>query len=215
MKKLFTIAILILSTIWFSGCCTLTCAPETSTDLEQLADWMTGFFSSLEQSQNDPQFFDIHLHMTRIWNNQKDGYWIYVEQAVAGKDPYRQRVYHLTEPMPGRFISKVYEIENPEAFAGAWGNANFAINLSSPEDLIERPGCTIYLIKESDGNYRGSTHEADCKSSLRGAAYATSQVRVMADKLISWDRGYDANDKQVWGAIKSGYIFDKLENYGI
>jgi hypothetical protein len=31
--------------------------------------------------------------------------------------------------------------------------------------------------------------------------------------IISWDRGFDKDDNQVWGAINGGYIFDKIENY--
>jgi CpeT protein len=27
--------------------------------------------------------------------------------------------------------------------------------------------------------------------------------------LLSWDRGWDVNGKQVWGAEKGGYIFVK------
>jgi hypothetical protein len=27
--------------------------------------------------------------------------------------------------------------------------------------------------------------------------------------ILSWDRGFDANGNQVWGAEKGGYIFKK------
>jgi CpeT protein len=49
----------------------------------------------------------------------------------------------------------------------------------------------------------------NCPSNLRGATYATSEVVVQHDKMISWDRGFDSRDKQVWGAEKGGYIFMK------
>lgn len=212
MKLLAKLAIVSMLTIILTACATVPGPRNASEDLTRLADYMTGFFSSLEQSQNDPTFYDIHLHMARIWPNQKNGYWLYVEQAVAGKDPYRQRVYHVSEPMPGRFTSKVYELEGPEAFIGAW-NDKTPFDLITPENLVDRPGCTIYLVKETDGTFRGATNQKDCLSALRGSTYATSQVRMKPDLLISWDRGYDDNDKQVWGAIKSGYHFDKLENF--
>uniref|UniRef100_UPI0038D3A63C CpcT/CpeT family chromophore lyase n=1 Tax=Flavobacterium sp. TaxID=239 RepID=UPI0038D3A63C len=50
-----------------------------------------------------------------------------------------------------------------------------------------------------------------CASELRGASYATSKVTITANQVLSWDQGFDKDDKQVWGATKAGYIFDKLQ----
>lgn len=39
------------------------------------------------------------------------------------------------------------------------------------------------------------------------AKYATSQAVVIhPDNIVSWDRGWDIYDKQVWGAVMSGHI---------
>jgi len=35
------------------------------------------------------------------------------------------------------------------------------------------------------------------------------KLSLKKGELISWDQGFDANDKQVWGATKGGYIFIK------
>jgi len=29
------------------------------------------------------------------------------------------------------------------------------------------------------------------------------------DAIHSWDQGWDADDEQVWGATKAGYVFDR------
>ena len=42
------------------------------------------------------------------------------------------------------------------------------------------------------------------ESTLRGASSATSEVEVHPDRVVSWDRGFDAERKHVWGAEK-GY----------
>jgi hypothetical protein len=34
-------------------------------------------------------------------------------------------------------------------------------------------------------------------------------VVLGADRMVSWDRGWDATGAQVWGATKGGYIFVK------
>ena len=147
--------------------------------------------------------------MARIWRDRDDGVWLYVEQAVATSldQPYRQRVYRLTGPRDGVFESEVYAIPEPLRFAGAWREERPLAGLT-PDDLARRDGCTVYL-RWSDGAFEGSTREDACSSTLRGASYATSAVRAFADRLESWDRGFDADGNQVWGAEKGGYVFRK------
>jgi hypothetical protein len=43
----------------------------------------------------------------------------------------------------------------------------------------------------------------------RGAAYATSEVTILPDRLVNWDRGFDAPGGQVSGATEGGYVFLK------
>ncbi|MCW9016751.1 MAG: CpcT/CpeT family chromophore lyase, partial [Kangiellaceae bacterium] len=69
---------------------------------------------------------------------------------------------------------------------------------------------TVYLAwREENKSYSGSTDTNKCMSKLRGATYATSEVIVNHKGIVSWDRGFDSKDKQVWGAVKAGYIFLK------
>lgn len=179
-------------------------------DLAELKNRMEGFFTSELQSKVDTNYFNIHLHMAHIWQRSEDGYWLYVEQAVASslKRPYRQRIYHVYRQDDNTLVSKVYEINTPLRFAGAYTNEELLKGLTK-DSLIDRQGCAIYLQKNGEGNFIGSTPDKQCLSSLRGATYATSQVTVYEDKLISWDRGWDKDDKQVWGAEKGGYQFIK------
>ena len=70
-----------------------------------------------------------------------------------------------------------------------------------------REGCTVFLARKADGNFEGSTHEADCESTLRGAKYAVSTVTITNKMLKSWDQGFNEKNEQVWGATKGGYEF--------
>lgn len=179
-------------------------------DLLELKNRMQGFFTSEEQAKSDSDYYNIHLHMSPIWESDKDGYWLYVEQAVAAalKKPYRQRIYHVYMQDETTLVSKVYEINSPLRFAGAYANKALLKDVSK-DSLIDRQGCAIYLRKDKEGNFSGSTPGKDCLSSLRGSTYATSEVVIHKDKLVSWDRGWDKDDKQVWGAEKGGYQFIK------
>lgn len=181
-------------------------------NLTELATLMSGYFSSAEQAKNDKDYFEIELRVVPIWLSRADGPWLYVEQADAktpGK-PYRQRVYRLVNVRDGRYESRVYTIKgDPLKFAGAWKGAN-PLSEISPDNLVERVGCGVFLTKAAPARWKGATNGKDCPSDLRGAAYATAEVEISATAMKSWDRGMDADDKQVWGATKGGYLFGKL-----
>jgi hypothetical protein len=181
--------------------------------LEQLTQFMTGSFASTEQAKADPKnYLDIRLEVVRIWPERTDGVWLYVEQAVADSlaKPYRQRVYHL-EALPGKGLqSTIYTFKKePLNYAGAWSKPE-ALKGVTLDVLETRKGCAVFLTVDGSGNYTGSTHAQDCESSLRGATYATTEVSITETAMISWDRGFDAAGKQVWGATKGGYLFKKL-----
>ncbi len=183
-----------------------------SIGLMRFEQFLTGSFSSYAQSQRDPEFYEIVLHMVPIWEDRDDGPWLYVEQAVASNagQPYRQRVYHLEQIDKNSYSSSVYSFENPERFAGAYMD-EMPLSELTPEDLSIRVGCAIVVSWDEDQRaFVGSTNGRDCQSDLRGASYATSEVRLRKDRLVTWDRGYDANGEQVWGAVKGGYVFDRV-----
>ncbi len=180
--------------------------------LDEVTDWMTGAFSSAEQAQQDSAFYDISLRMFPIWEDNADANWLYVEQAVTAMidKPYRQRVYRVTIDANGLIESKVYELPEPEKFIHGWKTPEVFSGIT-PESLIAREGCAVFLEKISKNQFKGSTKPNACISTLRGASYATSEVEVQSDQIISWDRGWNDSGEQVWGAVKAGYIFKKIQ----
>jgi hypothetical protein len=181
-------------------------------DLKKLVQIMAGEFSSEEQSKSDTDYFNIKLRMKPIWTNSTDGYWLYVEQAIATAElkPYRQRVYHVYMQDDTTVVSKVYELKTPKIYAGGWKDMVMLQPLTK-DSLVDRQGCAIYLHKIGK-TFTGSTPGKECLSTLRGAAYATSEVTIDKDKIISWDRGWDKEEKQMWGAEKGGYVFVRLKS---
>ena len=175
-----------------------------------LAEWMTGQFSSAQQAEREPDdYFDIRLAMVPIWPERTDGPWLYVEQAAASAldEPYRQRVYHLVDTEDGP-RSDIYELPGrPLDWAGAWRTPERFAALR-PEDLPQRLGCSIHLVHMGE-SFEGTTRGEGCASNLRGASYATSEVTVTRHILSSWDRGFDAEGRQVWGATAGPYVFMK------
>ncbi len=193
-----------------AGCATE--APrEKHGDLKLLANWLSGSFSSEQQAMTDSNYYYIGLEMVPIWKSRTDGYWLYVEQAENSTPdkPYRQRVYHLTQINDSTFKSTVYAIPEPARFVGLWAYPDPLADLT-PDSLILRDGCSIVLKKIDDQAFAGGTIGTGCESTRAGAAYVTSEVRVTAGALYSWDRGFDAEGNQVWGAEHGGYIFTRI-----
>ncbi len=108
--------------------------------------------------------------------------------------------------MTGSFSSEIFSFAAPLRFAGAWREEAPLASLS-PDSLAVRVGGAVILSRQPDGSFTGTTVDDNCQSSLRGATYATTEVRIRADRLESWDRGFDAAGEQVWGATTGGYVF--------
>jgi CpeT protein len=206
MKKYLTLFFCIFITSY------LICQTEEvgKKDLKKIYKTMLGHFSSESQSKRDTNFFNIHLNMTPLWK-EKNEYYLYVEQATSSalERPYRQRVYHLYIQDKNTIVSKVYEIKEPKKYINAYNKPSL-LTMLTKDDLIDRQGCGIYL-KKKGKLYVGSTPGKECLSTLRGATYATSEVEMYKDKMITLDRGWDATDKQVWGSTFGGYEFIKLK----
>jgi CpeT protein len=183
----------------------------SSKDLLTLRNLMAGTFNSEKQSLEDAEFFHISLIMQPIWEEEQDGYWMYVEQAMANSldAPYRQRVYHLYQLDEYTLVSQVYEIREQEKFSEKTQQPNFS-QLITKDHLIAKEGCGIYLSKTGKARFEGKTKEKDCPSTLRGASYTTSSAILTKNGMTSWDQGWNAEGEQVWGAMKGGYRFDKI-----
>lgn len=89
MKNIKVVTFLLLFLLFFYSC--RNSQNRRSEDLELLKSWMTGAFSSEEQSTIDTNFYNIHLYMSEIWTESNDGNWLYVEQAASWSldKPYR------------------------------------------------------------------------------------------------------------------------------
>ena len=183
-----------------------------SADTRQAALWLVGDWSSANQAAKDSSFRDISIHIRPIWTDRTDGMWMYVEQAMASAAdrPYRQRVYQMVTAPDGTTESRVFELPgDPLTHAGAW-------KLPQPLDDLEpallqpREGCTVRLTRKPGGAFSGATAIGACATDYMGATYTMSDVSLSADELVTWDRGYDASGKQVWGSTKGPYMFTRI-----
>ncbi|WP_400080810.1 chromophore lyase CpcT/CpeT [Winogradskyella sp. R77965] len=183
---------------------------KEDTELKELFTLMQGSFNSEIQAQVDSSYYNISLHMYPIWEDK--GNFLYVEQALnsAQNKPYRQRIYEVTRASDSTFSSAIYMLDVDSLWIGMWKNPK-SFDSISLKDIALKDGCEVILKRTAPNQFIGKTGDTTCVSTMRGAAYARSEVEILEDKIISWDRGFDANGEYVWGAEKSGYIFNKLD----
>lgn len=183
---------------------------QVDADVARVAELLTGWFDSVDQSIAAPDdFFEIRLVMVPIWPERTDGRWFYVEQAAMSAlgRPYRQRVYHVHRDAAAALRSDVYTLPgDPLEHAACWTKSPVLGDVAR-ETLELREGCSIVLEPDGPDAFRGATVGEGCASTLRDAAYATSEVRLTPGLLVSWDRGWTAAGEQAWGAVKGGYEF--------
>ncbi|WP_204346277.1 chromophore lyase CpcT/CpeT [Psychroserpens algicola] len=178
--------------------------------LPELFSLMQGSFNSEVQSQVDSTYFNIALHMYPIWEDK--GNFLYVEQALNARQnkPYRQRIYEITLVNDSMYSSAIYTIEHDSLWIGKWKTPK-AFDSLAMDKVTKKEGCEVILKRIEPNYFKGKTGDKTCASSLYGASYATSEVEILEDKIISWDRGFDDKGEHIWGAEKGGYIFNKLD----
>lgn len=192
-------------------------APTTSeggrkmSNFQYLRQCMMGNFSSALQAAADSDYFDIRLRMVPIWEANENMFYLYVEQAVATSQdkPYRQRIYKVVKEGDNAFTSYIYTVAQPLRLTGKMGDDPLFKQLT-PDSLQLKDGCEVRLQFDTNTlSFVGSTGEKTCPSDRSGAAWATSKVSIDENKMVSWDQGWNNEGKQVWGAVKGGYIFIK------
>jgi len=204
-----TICFFLFVTFLYSSCIYENNDSITENDVTELLELMQGSFNSRNQSLTDSNYYDITLHMYPIWGSNNN--FIYVEQSVSSmqEKPYRQRIYEIKRNSDSTFTSVIYKLPNDSLFVGAWRDTSLFRDLKI-SNLTRLDGCEVILKNVGKKHYLGSTDEKSCPSVLYGASYATSEVEILNDKIISWDRGFDIDDNQIWGATNGGYVFNKI-----
>jgi hypothetical protein len=195
MKKWVTILFILISNSLL--------AQMQERDLKRYIGRITGVFSTYEQHLSDTTFDNVVV-LTNLIRKDVDGtQWIYTEQGeFKNYKPYRKRVYEL-KLIEDVILQRIYYIKDESRFS-------YLNSKSLTEaDIYLKDGCDIWIRIDDDGNYNGNTDGKNCVATFRGSSYVTTDFWVYKKKVLSWERGWDLNDNQMWGSTKGYYIFKK------
>lgn len=175
--------------------------------VEAVAAHLEGIMGTERQAEGDSNFVGVRMTTCRvvISSSQPDSIYLYQEQALIENldSPYRQRFLQIAPGENQRVDSLTFKPENSHDWIGLCTRPNPTVSL---DDLGE-VACTISLRAASIGGFVGSTPAEGCPASVRGAVKITNVVVLHEAGMDTWDRGFDEQGNQVWGAQDIPYRY--------
>lgn len=151
---------------------------------------------------------DVQMTTCRVQMiDRAESVYLYQEQSLRenlGK-PYRQRFLQIkTGAEKDTVISQSYRPINSQQWVGLCDQPEQERVVNSEE--ISQPVCSV-LLKPKMSIYVGTTPSEGCPTQVRGAVKITNLIILHNQGMDTWDRGFDAEGNQVWGAKNESYQF--------
>jgi len=186
-------------------------APVATDDdvVSRLATYLQGRFNNAAQNEANPDdYYAISLRACPVVLPALGETVLYIEQAAVGQPPYRQRLYLIEQIDQTQARSRIFTLSDRKDWIG-FCDRGTTVPISEGT-WEERVGCSVVVTWDAtQERFTGSTTGTECTTSL-GGAYASSEVTITAEGVISWDRGWNEDGSQAWGASKGGYDFKRL-----
>jgi hypothetical protein len=147
--------------------------------------------------------------------NPADTVLLYQEQAPIEQlnQPYRQRFLSIAvSPYSKTVRSLAFKPANPQQWV------NFCTRDIRDRQIHARelgtPICSVFLKPaqnaQGESIYYGNTPADGCPARVRGAIRITNHILLYKTGMETWDRGFDHQGKQVWGARIEAYRYRKI-----
>ncbi|NEQ49760.1 MAG: chorismate mutase [Leptolyngbya sp. SIO3F4] len=182
---------------------------QSETLSQQHVDAVVGYLSrtmdTTEQAARNSRFVGVQMTTCPVTVTEQEGIYLYQEQALSESldSPYRQRFLHITlNENANRVESRTFKPPMPEIWTGLCQQADPRVDANDLGNLV----CIVGLRPSSLG-YVGSTPTEGCPVSLQGAVKLTNTIVLHQHGMDTWDRGFDANGIQVWGAQAEPYQY--------
>ncbi|MGD1902782.1 MAG: chromophore lyase CpcT/CpeT [Geitlerinemataceae cyanobacterium] len=187
-------------------------------NVERVADFLVGAMQT-EIPPRSPDDGSLFVRMTtcRIDFNlagsdiPAPAIALYQEQAVTTNltQPYRQRLLLLSTVGSGETVESYnFRLADEMRWAGLCSRDRVQRTISAG-DLGEAV-CGLRLEPEGEG-FLGNTPDGGCPSDYRGASFTTNTIWLTEATMETWDRGFDADGNQVWGAEDESYLFFDID----
>jgi hypothetical protein len=190
--------------------------PVLNQQVEEVASRLEGIMDTSAQAATNSKAPNVRMTTCRIQvtdvasANAGESVFLYQEQALS-KDlakPYRQRFLQLSPSLYSQSVrSRSFKPANPSSWTG-FCNKPTADRTLQLKDL-GTPVCNVFL-RRSGEDYTGNTPIDGCAAKVRGAVRITNHIELHTTGMDTWDRGFDASGKQVWGAKAESYQYRRV-----
>ena len=190
---------------------------ETPLPLEQQVDnvaaRLEGVMDTSTQASVNPKVSNVRMTTCRVTLmdqgtvSQLPTIVLYQEQALSTEltKPYRQRFLQLSASSMSQSVqSRSFKPVNPAAWVNFCSQPATTRIVKSPD--IGTVVCNVFLRRSGD-DYVGNTPVDGCSANVRGAVRIKNHIVLRPIGMDTWDRGFDAAGKQVWGAKAESYQF--------
>jgi CpeT/CpcT family (DUF1001) len=172
-----------------------------------IVEHLVGVMDTSAQATAKPDAPSVRMTTCQVRVEASDPIFLYQEQALTQRleRPYRQRFLRIAPSEEGQSVeSRAYKPINPETWIGLCDRPQEQ-RLVRLGDLSDAE-CSVFLVPVNN-IYIGNTQVGGCSTNIRGAVRITNTIFLHAAGMDTWDRGFDAEGKQVWGAESQAYQF--------
>jgi CpeT/CpcT family (DUF1001) len=184
--------------------------PDLTAQAEQVVQHLEGILSTAARAAANPKVANVTMTTCRVQvaNPPAGSIYLYQEQAIVPSltQPYRQRILEISpSPASQTIRSRSYKLADQAKWVNFCDRSNRQI---SPQDFPIIV-CAVFLKSTPEG-FSGTTEATGCPANVRGAVTIRNRIRLHPNGMDTWDRGFDAQGKQVWGAGAAPYQFLRL-----
>ncbi|WP_320675155.1 chromophore lyase CpcT/CpeT [Prochlorococcus sp. MIT 1341] len=175
---------------------------------------LAGKYSNRDQAYEHSKLFaHINIYFLPIDWEILNGPGFYSEQShdYSPWSPYRQSINHLSVKRD-IIVLKNYGLKDSIRFAGAGHHPELLEEIKA-QDLFYRKGCDMHFKKISQEHFTGRVEPGEkCLIEREGQKTClVSNVKVLSNLLITYDKGIDISSRQKsWGSDHGPLIFKKI-----
>ncbi|MGP1375374.1 MAG: chromophore lyase CpcT/CpeT [Almyronema sp.] len=180
---------------------------NSSSLVEQVAEHLIGVMDTAEQAASQRDRVNVQITTCEVHPTMglaENSRLLYQEQALATSvdQPYRQRFLRLQVTTDNQVESQAYRPAEPAQWVGLCDRPFSERQVGDLGDYT----CSVFLVPSVLGFF-GTTPPQGCPTEVRGARSVTNAIVLHRQGMDTWDRGFDADGDQVWGAADEPYRF--------
>jgi hypothetical protein len=176
-------------------------------EVDRAAQHLIGSMDTAQRAAQNPKVSNVTMTTCRttVPTANPDRIYLYQEQALSQElaKPYRQRILELSwQPFSQTVRSRAFKLSHPSKVVNFCNQMDRTIALTAFPEAI----CSVFL-KPTPTGFVGTTPADGCPTTARGAVRIRNRIELHELGMDTWDRGFDAQGQQIWGAKTESYQF--------